>query len=64
MYKVYANLVMKGLRTIESVPDDLRDDVREEVVSRYAKLIREGSKTIEDVPESLRDAVLELLAAE
>lgn len=27
MAKVYANLIMRGLKTIEDVPDDLKDEV-------------------------------------
>lgn len=34
MVNVYVNLIINGRRTIESVPESLREQVREELVKR------------------------------
>lgn len=34
MIKVYADLVMKGKKTLDEVPAKIRDQVREELISR------------------------------
>lgn len=34
MVKVYADLIEKGLRTLSSTPENIREDVRKELIAR------------------------------
>ena len=34
MHKIYADLIIKGLKTIEDVPTRIRDKVKEELIKR------------------------------
>ena len=34
MYKIYADLIIKGLKTIDDVPTRIRDKVKEELIKR------------------------------
>ncbi len=34
MYKIYAELIIKGLKTIDDVPDKLKEAVKKELIKR------------------------------
>ena len=67
MVKVYADLIRKGKKTIEEVPDLLLLYIlmgKEVAVMAvvYATLIVKGKKTIDQVPSLIRKQVEEILA--
>lgn len=52
MAEVYANLIRRGRKTIEQVPEHLREEV---------KAIVKGKKTLDQVPALIRKQVEEIL---
>lgn len=54
MAEVYANLIRRGRKTIEQVPEHLREEVK-------AILIVKGKKTLDQVPALIRKQVEEIL---
>lgn len=61
MAKIYADLIRKGIKTIDDVPDKLKDVCFMAVI--YATLIIKGVKTFADVPDKIKDKVREVLVA-
>ena len=54
MAEVYANLIRRGRKTIEQVPEHLREEVK-------AILAADGKKTLDQVPALIRKQVEEIL---
>lgn len=52
MAKIYAALILKGVKTLDDVQD---------MAIIYATLIIKGKKTFADVPERIKDKVKEVL---
>lgn len=46
MEKVYADLVQKGLRTLDSVPEKIRDAVKEELDKRKANAVEKSLQQV------------------
>lgn len=61
MVKIYASLIIKGIKTIGDVPTRIKDEVKQELVVVYATLIIKGVKTIDDVPARIKDKVVQVL---
>lgn len=56
---IYAQAVFDGKRTLERVPDLLREGVEELLVGKYTEAILNQSKSLADVPETIRSIVEE-----
>lgn len=63
MAEVYANLIRRGRKTIEQVPEHLREEVKAILAMAviYATLIVKGKKTLDQVPALIRKQVEEIL---
>ena len=63
MAEVYANLIRRGRKTIEQVPERLREEVKAILAAdgNYATLIVKGKKTLDQVPALIRKQVEEIL---
>lgn len=61
MAEVYANLIRRGRKTIEQVPERLREEVKAIMAVIYATLIVKGKKTLDQVPALIRKQVEEIL---
>lgn len=61
---IYAQAVFDGKRTLESVPNLLREGVEELLVGKYVAAIKNQSKQVEDVPEELKVRVLNELSSQ
>ena len=65
MAKIYAELIKKGLKTLEEVPEKILNTIfRKEVnimAVIYATLIVKGKKVFADVPDKIKDKVREIL---
>lgn len=46
MAKVYANLILKGIKTLEDVPDHLKDDVRALLEMEPAEKEKNGTEGV------------------
>ena len=60
MAKIYADLVIKGVKTLEEVPVKLRAQVAtlvDSAIDAYVDMIRAGEMTIMDVPVGVREQV-------
>lgn len=55
MAEVYANLIRRGRKTIEQVPEHLREEVKAILA------IVKGKKTLDQVPALIRKQVEEIL---
>lgn len=53
MAEVYANLIRRGRKTIEQVPEHLREEVK--------AILAKGKKTLDQVPALIRKQVEEIL---
>lgn len=58
MAEVYANLIRRGRKTIEQVPEHLREEVKAILA---ADGIVKGKKTLDQVPALIRKQVEEIL---
>lgn len=56
---IYAQAVFDGKRTLESVPNLLREGVEELLVRKYTEAILNHSKSLVDVPDTIRSIVEE-----
>lgn len=59
MAEVYANLIRRGRKTIEQVPERLREEVK--AILAADGLIVKGKKTLDQVPALIRKQVEEIL---
>lgn len=57
MAEVYANLIRRGRKTIEQVPEHLREEVKAILAADGMK----GKKTLDQVPALIRKQVEEIL---
>ena len=46
MYKIYAELIIKGKRTYESVPDKIKEAVKKELIKRGREDLTEEKEGI------------------
>lgn len=51
MHKIYADLIIKGLKTIEDVPLRIRDKVKEELIKRGYENLAEPSDNLANEKE-------------
>lgn len=42
MYKIYVELIIKGLKTINDVPDKIKDAVKKELIKRGREDLMKG----------------------
>lgn len=56
---IYTQAVFDGKRTLESVPNLLRDGVEELLVRKYTEAILNHSKSLADVPDTIRSIIEE-----
>ena len=73
MAKIYYNLIKKGLKTIDDVPEKMRAAVQAlldadpdfvldtKTVEEYYKLVKNGDMSLYDVPAAKRDDVAIML---
>lgn len=69
MAEVYANIIRRGRKTIEQVPERLREFALKILLRKekgimaviYATLIVKGKKTLDQVPALIRKQVEEIL---
>lgn len=59
MAEVYANLIRRGRKTIEQVPEHLREEVKA-ILAADGNAVK-GKKTLDQVPALIRKQVEEIL---
>lgn len=59
MAEVYANLIRRGRKTIEQVPERLREEVKA-ILAADGNAVK-GKKTLDQVPALIRKQVEEIL---
>ena len=66
MAKVYADLVMKGIKTMDEVPARLKEQVAQivaDAIQSYAEMVYAGEITLMNVPVGIRAQVQEAVEA-
>lgn len=53
MYKIYAELIIKGLKTINDVPDKLKEAVKQELIKRGREDLAKPSENLAEEKEGI-----------